>query len=1092
MIYEYTTDDSIPEEERRNIVVVTTLKKNLAIQELKGLFESRGNLQLFNKMFLFLNSLSEIVIERFDPEMEESIYDALGKNDTTIAFVTALIGIKSSEKNGKNGETMKLAKNNFAEHIEPKLRKLARSALRREKRTYKERLALVDSDKKWGWLAQLYPSIYSRVRRIFFMSADKFVMRNDTLIDKSSSTYDSFIINGAIVFIDEFDSTKNQILNRLIENNARRKIDYIDFVIKIFNGLNIENVPSDIYVPHKDFEGDLKKSHRYVQNKVKSLITKNHLDKPIKLDKDCQKQKAFIFSGSNTYMINGISDSVLLTYNKDANRNDLVYFNGEKVKNKKLYSLLDDIGYAIDSFCRFVSQLATNYQKKLDDRTIGYEDCILTILDVYGIGDSLMPYQSYLKDMILLHSSSAKEKIIGEDASVYERGFEYFFLRDDTSNNERTIIELVSFPVSAEKILLKVCEQALVIGMSATAGLRTVIGNYDLEYLAAKLEDRFLPSIDREPILINKMEESRCKYDRNRIKVSSVSSKVAGQYSHDLWNEIISTDKYRNQVINDLDNYNDYDKGRYFQVAKAFSEFARNSKVHAGLFFCNKHPKANDNTFNEGVIRFIFSIIIDENKALLPDGFSYDSSVFYLRGDDYDGTKGSIRDYLAEGNKAVVITTYNTVGAGQNLQYKIPAGRAVYNVSDYPDRDETDFDFLFLQAPTHLIDVPEYSEDGVSKAKAIAQANYLLQNGEISEADCKFIVSAILSFDPSELRVASGLMRKSRSAMRYAASRIIQAVGRICRTNMKNEETVILYDEDISNFVTEPLGDYGAVNVETEELIKAVSKQVKPTKEEEDYENVAVYRSHNAMKVINGLKSVWSDEHIVAYTKMRLDVLSHPTTDNLNNTSYQMYVEAPSPTDRYLVSYKGEFSNLHISFGGHLRNGHVVSEDSIRLPDFMKIPGLRGYFEENGYATRFDPAKYIMTPVAAKNFYKGIIGEVAGTFVLAKFGIILEELERKFFERFDAQLSSNVAVDFKHWSSEFFTTKNVQFDKIVKKMKETGHTTVFVINMFLPEGKAKETLCDTIDGLRIVRAPWLFDPETGEYNTEIISELKRY
>ncbi|WP_400196177.1 hypothetical protein [Candidatus Methanarcanum hacksteinii] len=1090
-IFEYITDDSIPLEEKRNMVVVTTMKKNLDCDGLRSMFEASGKLALFEEVFIFLNSLSEIVVEYYEESMEDQIFAAMGRDKIATDFITSLTGIKESMRRDPDSPTVKLAIESFAANIEPRFRRKLRAIIRKEKFTYDNRLKLIETTKKWGWVAKLYPSIYSRRKKIFFMSADKFVMRNDTIIDKSNTIYDSPIVKNAIIFIDEFDSTKNQILNRLITNNTRRKIDYVDMAQKIYAGIHDENIPSMMFRINDNFKGDLKEAHKSLEKQFKKTINKYHLDKLIKLSKDCQSERAFIFRGDTVYMVNGTNDSISLAYQKDENRNILRFFNGKAKENRKLFYIIEDIGKCIDHFCSFVSMMALNYQKNNDDATMSYEDCILTVLDTYGISDSMPSYRSYLLEKILLGTSSSDNKIIGVDQSVYENGFEYYILRDDTSNNERTIIELISYPVSAEKILLKVCEQALVFGMSATAGLKSVIGNYDLDYLAARLEDRYLPLADNDERMIRQILTSRENFERKIIRTQAVVSKDAGEYNDGFWKEIIGENL--DVVMEKIDMSDDvYDKERYYQISRVFYDFVRDRRARAGLCFCNKHPVSGDSHFDRDILRLIFSVIIAENEGYVSDDFTYSDSVFFLRGDGFDKNKEHISEYLASGKKGFVITVYNTVGAGQNLQFDIPEGFKAVNISGRSDGIQMDFDFLYLQKPTFLIGMPEYPEQEETKARVIAQLNYLLQNGEITEKETKEGIAGVLSFDMDEMTCIAGIARQTHSVKRYGAARLIQAVGRICRTPMKNEQIVIEYDEGLGEYLEEPLRNYGNVNVETEELIKAVSVELEPTKEERDYVNMGIHRSHNARKVIDKLKANWTDKHIQDYTKMRNDVLCHPSTDILGNTAYQMYMEAPFPTDHYLCKYSGEFQNLQISFSGRLPGGHPVSTESLRLPDLMKIDGLEEHFRENGYATKIEPARYIITPVAAKNFLMGILGEVAGKYILEKYGIHLQDLERKYFERFDFQINKDVAIDFKHWASEKFTSKEEQITKISRKMDDTGHSVVYVINILLPEGKSRQPIVTTNGHKKIITVPWLFDPKTGDYNTEIISELKGY
>ena len=55
----------------------------------------------------------------------------------------------------------------------------------------------------------------------------------------------------------------------------------------------------------------------------------------------------------------------------------------------------------------------------------------------------------------------------------------------------RSEIQLFDFQDSPERILLHLSEKAKIIGISATATLDTVVGNYDLEYLQRMLQDKY-------------------------------------------------------------------------------------------------------------------------------------------------------------------------------------------------------------------------------------------------------------------------------------------------------------------------------------------------------------------------------------------------------------------------------------------------------------------------------------------------------------------------------------------------------------------------------------------------------------------------
>ena len=70
------------------------------------------------------------------------------------------------------------------------------------------------------------------------MSLDKFLLRYATIIDSSFYIYenDNYMKNG-VVFIDEFDTTKEVILKRIIQNGLDNKIGIINIFRVICSGL---------------------------------------------------------------------------------------------------------------------------------------------------------------------------------------------------------------------------------------------------------------------------------------------------------------------------------------------------------------------------------------------------------------------------------------------------------------------------------------------------------------------------------------------------------------------------------------------------------------------------------------------------------------------------------------------------------------------------------------------------------------------------------------------------------------------------------------------------------------------------------------
>lgn len=78
--------------------------------------------------------------------------------------------------------------------------------------------------------------------------------------------------------------------------------------------------------------------------------------------------------------------------------------------------------------------------------------------------------------------------------------------------------------------------------------------------------------------------------------------------------------------------------------------------------------------------------------------------LYSINSEDYDAKRVEFIQRLSKGEKLFVISSYNTVGAGQNLQYKAPGNATIVAVNDYDRGDmEKDFDYIYLEKPTNLL-----------------------------------------------------------------------------------------------------------------------------------------------------------------------------------------------------------------------------------------------------------------------------------------------------------------------------------------------------------------------------------------------------
>ena len=122
-IYEASLDES---NSKRRLFFITTLKKNLPIEELKKLFTEAGQLDKFNEKFLFIDANADCVIDGLTSEIINEIPSEIKKTDEyksfdqDVRFLQEQKNVNKTELRGFIGSI----KDNLRSKSEPNFRKL--------------------------------------------------------------------------------------------------------------------------------------------------------------------------------------------------------------------------------------------------------------------------------------------------------------------------------------------------------------------------------------------------------------------------------------------------------------------------------------------------------------------------------------------------------------------------------------------------------------------------------------------------------------------------------------------------------------------------------------------------------------------------------------------------------------------------------------------------------------------------------------------------------------------------------------------------------------------------------------------------------
>lgn len=1116
-IYEASIDES---NKNKRFFFITTLKKNLPKDDLKKWFENNGQLDKFKEKFLFIDSNADCVIENLTKDLENTIPDNIR---TTDEYKNLIQDVRFLQKpNLPNKYELKdfigSIKDNLRTKSEPKFRRMIQNILSKNYSNVDKRLFAIKTDPDWKWLGLLYPAVFTRDKQIIFMSMDKFLSRNATIVEPSYMFYNTDIINNANIFIDEFDATKETLLNNIIQNGLRDKIDYVDLFKEIYSALHTNVFPTALTTASRQRNGS-KYKYQTLQSVIDGIKEKadvihdnyslqfSHRTSTDVLDNN----KNFLFQDYQFHSILDGKKSYITTKSDTEKRINSICFSQNKPTEERqnIQVMLGKLRGFIKYFQIGINILAINYMQCKSERRQNGEDefslesSIRSVLSEFRLSSM---YIDYITSQILISSPKAKGNIENSDfdLSFYENGFRFYSFEDDSIHDMQSKIMMCSFQTTPEKILLRFCEKAKVIGISATATIPTVIGNYDLNYLKSKIQQAFtMPSEDDKTRMSREFSKSFSGYDKVNINVQLLRGNINGQYSKDSWKLVFENYEFAEKVFDGLeielfDDKNSYNKERYVRVALAYKNFILNNDIRSFLCVLTKHPKNNDKYLNRNRLNTIFEYICRENNL---EFNSY--SIYNLDGEEYDRKKDEIINKLSNGNKLFVISVYQTIGVGQNLQYKIPEEikDSLVKINNRESCDEKDFDAIYLDKPTNLLvnlcnNLAE--EDFV---KYLFHTEFLQEVSELpmlgAFSHIKKAFTCYMSGSNNKLPYAPNAY-ESKSVALLSTRTIIQAIGRICRTNNKQTNIYIFADDRISETIDVSVANDRMLNKEFTALLEKVIK--KPSeKSYEEYINNGQLISVKANKFINNmLREDWNNKRIEQWQKLRELVLTSPTMSyediSKDFIAKNFYIELPNNNNTLYYLQEEDYNKVEISFVKNGKTNMEVSSTATKLKELMSFTRLKNFFIKKGWATDFEKNEYIMCPTLFNNIYKGALGEVSGRWLLwDALNCNMEEIsDSKIFELFDFKIqNSSIYVDLKNWHESTSFSNHEMIQKIKTKADEIPDCKcVLIINVLADNEwdihKIKE------NGIEIIEIPSLLINNKGvSYNNKSLKEIRR-
>ena len=1049
--------NDILSDSHRRIIFITPMNKNVdsAYADIaKRLLELNGYskeikpdsndpavikiIEKFTERVIILKSYEEHFKRVFDSKMLERIAKSDFCSEHLRQVFNAIEHIKQCCLDDTRTEDLVLWRGQFAKE-EFLLRQDIKKWIKITKRQNQKEQSFLSEH---SWIKDLYPSTRASTAQVLLMSMDKFLSIDDPLFSKSMPLFQQGYVKGSLVFIDEFDTTKEWVLRKQIEESSK---NYIDLTKTHFQ---IQSVLTSHY-PYPSFgQDDLAPNSPRVlipalKNELLILSGKYHLDYTIKTDDSSLNSGIYLFDDGRDIKIVTKKKGYVSFELDTENRNQLRL----KVSNKKIEGTQDFIP-TVNALVRFRNKCILSAVKMCRwfyDQNIKHGKTYTVSNAVSSIMDPFNDEQ--LRNCVMNDYALPQRRHTTFDAGseFYYQGFRYISLDDKEDAELTSSLNMVELRETPEKFLVSLCERAMVVGMSATADVDTVTGNYDLSFIKNQLSDHYYQLSIDEKNELTEICRKRIGEGNNGAIVCPIKCPESDEDIPAAVFECLANQEDLGLLLFNS-GAEKYKKQRFIRILLAIKEFVR-SDGHVLLIMSTDIPKNDSLLYSQSNIEKMVAYL---NKEAGKDGSHVKVITLAGAGSQYDRSLKQYRDSVNE-HRIILLTSYQSTGTGQNLQYE--------QLLDDLRRQEVDIDSIYLEKPTNVtVDISKAFRHELSNevknenlVRCLYQAEAMACHHDISIIDANKFITTVFARRINGSSDPNGLLNGTRSAKNHMIKILIQAVGRICRVSHTNNNGFSLQKRiyvDSSILALDFSCTKGMfLNPEFESLVKAAESIT--INDDDDWSiNVGINHSIELSSWIYSVIGRFDDESMRIWKEIREYVLKHPT---INKEDLRPDFEILYMENRGGCYYTdGNEKEPSISWEKDSSHPIEISEATSRLSELMMVNDLKDAFIEKGYATAFLEADRILNPVAFQSIYLGALGEACGRALLEHDGIILDEIDNKdSFEIFDYVVHDNPSlfVDFKHWKPS--SRANLEHNSIdfKNKLNKVNGSAAYVINL---------------------------------------------
>ncbi|OJS99990.1 hypothetical protein [Marinobacter nauticus] len=684
----------------------------------------------------------------------------------------------------------------------------------------------------------------------------------------------------------------------------------------------------------------------------------------------------------------------------------------------------------------------------------------------------------------------------------------------DVRRNDGTI-DTVScyysgFTVTPSGLIARLVESGVkIVGISATATSRTVIKNFDLDYLKTRLGNQFIELTDTQKAEIGNWYRTRRQYNETGVRIETEfmtpESRLLPSALEAYINAPVRTPGLAISHLLDLEDSDTFALnwvGKLFNALDRFMDAENNRYMLALLnrtVSPSKYPKFID--FLEDYL----------NRKSAGSGKGYKLFCGINAQAMSHGGFDSILNHLSSSkDKVIVLSAYASMGEGKNPDY------AVNNQQDReqlvwvgdghpPEKVRTDIDTLYLEKPTHqLLSDPDNYQ--VNQLLLFHQIMALQEAGWISLSEARSWVKQTLQ----GMHHNQHLKRYYETAdYEWLIRKVIeQAVGRTARTAFKRLVIRLFADGDLRPILASDHRQEATLSHEYIALRKAASESREPANDNRELlrlHNKAALATADTLSLIrelmSGFRGAAPESAIKSWESLRNQLLTEPTQPSPSSDYPRLYLQSPR-ADGYRFSGSLEVddqlqSDKDLRFFEQAIGSRWINESGSGLPELMKNTVVRSHFQRKGFATHWQAQPYHMNPAAFFNLYKGALGEEGIAAILEYVGLAVDPLSADVYELCDFVVRPSashlpIAVDAKHWRSD----GHVDNHKLkAEKLRESLGVNQFAyINLFGGHDQSCRHLSQDLTpcNLRhspVIEVPGLLNPQTGDLLQDNLTTL---